>query len=170
MLFRSDISLIYDKVLGAGATPFGMYALDSLRVEKGYRAWKGDLSTDYSLLESGLERFIKFDKKEIFPGKQSLLKEKQRGSVKKFVTMIIKENECDAPYMSTIWHEGKIIGEVTSGAYGHRVNASIALGMVNTDLAISGKNVTVDIFGNEYPATIQNPGPLWDPQNEALKI
>ena len=165
-----DISLIYDKVLKAGATPFGMYALDSLRVEKGYRAWKGDLSTDYSLLESGLERFIKFDKKEIFPGKQSLLKEKQRGSVKKFVTMIIKENECDAPYMSTIWHEGKIIGEVTSGAYGHRVNASIALGMVNTNLAISGKNVTVDIFGNEYPATIQNPGPLWDPQNEALKI
>ena len=165
-----DISLIYDKVLEAGATPFGMYALDSLRVEKGYRAWKGDLSTDYSLLESGLERFIKFDKKEIFPGKQSLLKEKQRGSVKKFVTMIIKENECDAPYMSTIWHEGKIIGEVTSGAYGHRVNASIALGMVNTDLATSGKNVTVDIFGNEYPATIQNPGPLWDPQNEALKI
>ena len=165
-----DISLIYDIVLKAGATPFGMYALDSLRVEKGYRAWKGDLSTDYSLLESGLERFIKFDKKEIFPGKQSLLKEKQRGSVKKFVTMIIKENECDAPYMSTIWHEGKIIGEVTSGAYGHRVNASIALGMVNTDLAISGKNVTVDIFGNEYPATIQNPGPLWDPQNEALKI
>ena len=165
-----DISLIYDKVLKAGATPFGMYALDSLRVEKGYRAWKGDLSTDYSLLESGLERFIKFDKKEIFPGKQSLLKEKQRGSVKKFVTMIIKENECDAPYMSTIWHEGKIIGEVTSGAYGHRVNASIALGMVNTDLAISGKNVSVDIFGNEYPATIQNPGPLWDPQNEALKI
>ena len=165
-----DISLIYDKVLKAGATPFGMYALDSLRVEKGYRAWKGDLSTDYSLLESGLERFIKFDKKEIFPGKQSLLKEKQRGSVKKFVTMIIKENECDAPYMSTIWHEGKIIGEVTSGAYGHRVNASIALGMVNTDLAISGKNVTVDIFGNEYPATIQNPGPLWDPQNEALRI
>ena len=165
-----DISLIYNKVLGAGAKPFGMYALDSLRVEKGYRAWKGDLSTDYSLLESGLERFIKFDKKEIFPGKQSLLKEKQRGSVKKFVTMIIKENECDAPYMSTIWHEGKIIGEVTSGAYGHRVNASIALGMVNTDLAISGKNVTVDIFGNEYPATIQNPGPLWDPQNEALKI
>ena len=165
-----DISLIYDKVLEAGAKPFGMYALDSLRVEKGYRAWKGDLSTDYSLLESGLERFIKFDKKEIFPGKQSLLKEKQRGSVKKFVTMIIKENECDAPYMSTIWHEGKIIGEVTSGAYGHRVNASIALGMVNTDLAISGKNVTVDIFGNEYPATIQNPGPLWDPQNEALKI
>ena len=164
------MSLIYEKVLSKGATPFGMFALDSLRVEKGYRAWKGDLSTDYSLLESGLERFIKFDKKEVFPGKQSLLSEKQRGSVKKFVSMIIKDNVCDAPYMSTIWHDGKIIGEVTSGAYGHRVNASIALGMVKTDLAISGQTVSVDIFGNDFPAIIQNSGPLWDPNNEVLKV
>ena len=167
---NEDMSLIYEKVLSEGATPFGMFALDSLRVEKGYRAWKGDLSTDYSLLESGLERFIKFDKKEVFPGKQSLLSEKQRGSVKKFVSMIIKDNECDAPYMSTIWHDGKIIGEVTSGAYGHRVNASIALGMVKTDLAISGQTVSVDIFGNDFPAVIQNSGPLWDPNNEVLKV
>ena len=167
---NEDMSLIYEKVLSEGATPFGMFALDSLRVEKGYRAWKGDLSTDYSLLESGLERFIKFDKKEVFPGKQSLLSEKQRGSVKKFVSMIIKNNVCDAPYMSTIWHDGKIIGEVTSGAYGHRVNASIALGMVKTDLAISGQTVSVDIFGNDFPAIIQNSGPLWDPNNEVLKV
>ena len=130
---NEDMSLIYEKVLSEGATPFGMFALDSLRVEKGYRAWKGDLSTDYSLLESGLERFIKFDKKEVFPGKQSLLSEKQRGSVKKFVSMIIKDNVCDAPYMSTIWHDGKIIGEVTSGAYGHRINATIALVKEKTD-------------------------------------
>ena len=167
---NEDMSLIYEKVLSEGATPFGMFALDSLRVEKGYRAWKGDLSTDYSLLESGLERFIKFDKKEVFPGKQSLLSEKQRGSVKKFVSMIIKDNVCDAPYMSTIWHDGKIIGEVTSGAYGHRVNASIALGMVKTDLAITGQTVSVDIFGNDFPAIIQNSGPLWDPNNEVLKV
>ena len=167
---NEDMSLIYEKVLSEGATPFGMFALDSLRVEKGYRAWKGDLSTDYSLLESGLERFIKFDKKEVFPGKQSLLSEKQRGSLKKFVSMIIKDNVCDAPYMSTIWHDGKIIGEVTSGAYGHRVNASIALGMVKTDLAISGQTVSVDIFGNDFPAIIQNSGPLWDPNNEVLKV
>ena len=167
---NEDMSLIYEKVLSEGATPFGMFALDSLRVEKGYRAWKGDLSTDYSLLESGLERFIKFDKKEVFPGKQSLLSEKQRGTVKKFVSMIIKDNVCDAPYMSTIWHDGKIIGEVTSGAYGHRVNASIALGMVKTDLAISGQTVSVDIFGNDFPAIIQNSGPLWDPNNEVLKV
>jgi dimethylglycine dehydrogenase len=59
--------------------PFGMFALNSLRIEKGYRAWKGDLSTDYSLLEGGLDRFIRFDKPQDFPGKAALLAEKQRG-------------------------------------------------------------------------------------------
>jgi dimethylglycine dehydrogenase len=67
---------IYDAVLGAGAKPFGMFALNSLRIEKGYRAWKGDLSTDYSLLEGGLDRFIRFDKPQDFPGKAALLAEK----------------------------------------------------------------------------------------------
>jgi dimethylglycine dehydrogenase len=61
---------------GAGAKPFGMWALNSLRIEKGYRAWKGDLSTDYSLLEGGLDRFIRFDKPQDFPGKAALLAEK----------------------------------------------------------------------------------------------
>ena len=53
--------------------------------------------------------------------------------------MIIEGNDCDAPYMSTIMCDGKIVGEVTSGAYGHRVGASIALGMVKTDLAKPGQ-------------------------------
>ncbi|MEQ8365258.1 MAG: FAD-dependent oxidoreductase, partial [Roseicyclus sp.] len=56
------IPAIYDALIEKGVKPFGMYALNSLRVEKGYRAWKGDLSTDYSMLEAGLERFVKFDK------------------------------------------------------------------------------------------------------------
>ena len=59
-----------------------MWALNSLRIEKGYRAWKGDLSTDYSLLQGGLDRFIRFDKPQDFPGKQALLAEKQAGVAK----------------------------------------------------------------------------------------
>ena len=118
---KQDLREVYDLVISEGATPFGMFALDSLRVEKGYRAWKGDLSTDYTILESGLDRFVKFDKAQVFTGKDSLLKEKQRGVAKKFVTMIVEGNDCDAPYMSTVMFEGKIVGEVTSGAYGHRV-------------------------------------------------
>ena len=166
---EEDLSSVYGQVILEGAVPFGMFALDSLRVEKGYRVWKGDLSTDYSLLESGLDRFIKFDKAQSFPGKESLLKEKQRGISKKFVTMIIEGNDCDAPYMSTIMCDGKIVGEVTSGAYGHRVGASIALGMVKTDLAKPGQKVFVDIFGKLYESIIQEPGPLWDSKNLALR-
>ena len=166
---KQDLREVYDLVISEGATPFGMFALDSLRVEKGYRAWKGDLSTDYTILESGLGRFIKFDKAQSFPGKEALLKEKQRGETKKFVTMIVEGNECDAPYMSTVMFDGKIVGEVTSGAYGHRVGSSIALGMVIADVAKPYQQVSIDIFGQSYNAIIQEPGPLWDSKNMALK-
>src|SRR5690606_10895528 len=115
------IPAIYDAVLEAGAKPFGMWALNSLRIEKGYRAWKGDLSTDYSLLEGGLDRFIRFDKPQDFPGKSALLAEKQRGVKKRFVTLIVDAGDCDAPYMSTLWHGAEIVGETTSGAWGYRV-------------------------------------------------
>ena len=106
---------IYNELLDSGAKPFGMFALNSLRIEKGYKTWKGDLSTDYSLLESGLGRFVKFDKPQDFPGKAALLIEKQQGIKKKAVTLLLNLTECDAPYMSTLWRNNKIVGEVTSG-------------------------------------------------------
>ncbi len=96
------------------------------------------MSTDYSLLEGGLDRFVKFDKPQDFVGKAALLAEKQQGRKKAFVTLIIDAGDADAPYMSTIWHEGKVVGETTSGAWGYRVNASVALAMVRADLARPG--------------------------------
>ena len=102
---------IYDAVLAAGAKPFGMYALNSLRIEKGYRAWKGDLSTDYTLLEGGLERFVKLDKSQDFTGKAAILSEKQSGRKKAFATLVIDAGTCDAPYMSTLWQGDTLVGE-----------------------------------------------------------
>ncbi|MBW7920595.1 MAG: GcvT family protein [Rubellimicrobium sp.] len=163
----ADTAPIYDAVLAAGAKPFGMRALDSLRIEKGYRAWKGDLSTDYTLLEGGLERFINWDKD--FPGKPALLAERDRGPKKRFVTLKVEAGTSDAPYMSTIWHEGAVVGETTSGAWGYRVGASLALGYVRPDLAREGQRVEVEIYGERRPATVQADGPLWDPANARLK-
>ena len=94
---NADIPAIYDAVLDGGAKPFGMFALNSLRIEKGYRAWKGDLSTDYTLLQSGLERFTKLDKPQDFPGKAALLSESQQGVQRRFVSMIVDADDCDAP-------------------------------------------------------------------------
>ncbi len=166
---NADMPEIYDAVLDAGAVPFGMYALNSLRIEKGYRAWKGDLSTDYTLLEAGLERFMKFDKPQDFPGKAALLAERERGVTKRFVTLIVEAGDCDAPYMSTIWHDGQVVGETTSGDWGYRANASLALGMIRADLAVAGTRVEVEIYGQRCPATVQADGPLWDPNNERIK-
>ncbi len=135
---NADLPAIYDAVLAGGAKPFGMYALNSLRLEKGYRTWKGDLSTDYSLLEGGLDRFIKLDK-------------------------------ADAPYMSTLWHDGQIVGETTSGGWGYRVSKSIALGMIRADLAVPGTEIEVEIYGARCKAVVQEDQPLWDPRNERIR-
>ncbi len=160
---------IWDAVTGAGAKPFGMWALNSLRIEKGYRAWKGDLSTDYSLLEGGLDRFVRLDKPQDFPGKAALLAEKQRGVAKRFVTLTVEAGEADAPYMSTLWHDGEVVGETTSGAWGYRVGKSIALGMLRADLAREGTRIEVEIYGERFPATVQADAPLWDPKNERVR-
>ena len=164
-----DIPALYAAITGAGAVPFGMYALNSMRMEKGYRAWKGDLSTDYTLFEGGLDRFIKIDKPQDFPGKAVLQNEKQQGAKKRFVTMIVDAGDQDAPYMSTIWNGDEVVGETTSGAWGYRIDASIALGVVRTDLATPGTQLEIEMYGKRYPATVQEDQPLWDPANERLR-
>ena len=168
-----DTAKVYDTLLEAGQDfglkPFGMYALNSLRLEKGYRAWKGDLSTDYSLFEGGLDRFVKLDKPQDFPGKAALQNEKQQGVKKRFVTLTVDAGDCDATYMSTVWHDGKVVGETTSGGWGYRVNKSIALGMLRNDLAVPGTEVDIDIYGEMCKAVVQEDQPLWDPQNERLR-
>ncbi|MDO6483862.1 GcvT family protein [Shimia thalassica] len=166
---NDDMPAIYDAVLDAGAKPFGMYALNSMRLEKGYRAWKGDLSTDYSLLEGGLGRFVKLDKPQDFPGKAAIQSEKQQGVKKSFATLIIEAGNADAPYMSCIWKDGEIVGETTSGGYGHRLNASIALGMIKAEHAVEGTELEVEIYGEKYRAVVQKDQPLWDPANERLR-
>ena len=166
---NEHIAALYKAVTEAGAKPFGMWALNSLRLEKGYRAWKGDLSTDYTLFQGGLERFVKLDKPQDFTGKAALLQEKQSGVTKRFVTLIVDAGDCDAPYMSTLWHDGQIVGETTSGAWGYRVNASIALGMIRADLAVAGTEIEVEIYGERRKAVVQPDQPLWDPENERIR-
>ncbi len=167
-----DTAAIFDAVWAAGQKhglkPFGMEALDSLRIEKGYRAWKGDLSTDYTILQGGLERFVDWSKPE-FKGKAALEREKQQGVSKRFVTLTVEAGECDAPYMSTLWHDGKVVGETTSGNWGYRVGKSIALGMLRADLTAPGTEIEVEIYGDRFKATVQPDGPLFDPNNERLR-
>lgn len=160
---------------GRGLRPFGMFALDSLRLEKGYRAWKGDLSTDYTVLEGGLERFVRWDKPGGFLGRSALEEERERrrrkeeageaAAFRRFATLVVDAGDCDAPYMSTVWSGGEVVGETTSGGWGHRVEASIALAMLRADLARPGAEVEVEVYGERRPAVVQPDRPLYDPDN-----
>lgn len=167
-----DTAAIFDAVWEAGQKhglkPFGMEALDSLRIEKGYRAWKGDLSTDYTVLQGGLDRFVDWAKPD-FKGKAALEREKQQGVTKRFVLLTVEAGDCDAPYMSTLWHCGQVVGETTSGNWGYRVGKSIALGMLRADLAVAGTEIEVEIYGDRFKAVVQPDGPLFDPNNERLR-
>jgi dimethylglycine dehydrogenase len=71
--------------------------------------------------------------------------------------------------MSTLWHDGQIVGETTSGGWGYRVDKSIALGMLRTDLTEPGTTIEVEIFGDRFAATVQKDEPLWDPRNERIR-
>jgi len=160
----------YDAVRAAGATPFGMFALNTMRIEKGYRTWKGDLSTDYTMLEGGHARFIRFDKPQDFPGKAALLAEKQQGSIKGFATMTLDNpGPADAPYMSPIWVGDDIVGETTSGDWGFRIQKSVALGMLRADANVAGNKVEIEIYGQRYTATVHEDAPLWDPENARIR-
>jgi len=88
---------------------------------------------------------------------------------KRFVTLTVEAGACDAPYMSPLWDGDEVVGETTSGAWGYRVNKSIALGMVRVDLATPGTELEVEIFGKRCKATVQKDQPLWDPANERIR-
>lgn len=168
----ADTGAVFDAVWAAGQAhgirPFGMYALDSLRLEKGYRAWKGDLSTDYTVLTAGLDRFVDFAKPE-FRGKAALLAEKQAGSAKKFVVLKIETGDYDPPYMATVRQGDRILGELTSAGWGHRVGACIGLGCVAADAAVPGTRVQVEVFGELLPAVVTGDAALWDEANMRLR-
>ncbi len=162
---------VYERLWAAGEAhgirDFGMYAMESLRLEKCYRSWKMDLSTDWTLLEGGLERFVKLDKPD-FPGRAALLQEKQQGSKERFVPLILEETEREAPYLASVWQNGSAVGLVTSCGYGHRVGKSIALATVRSDLAAEGTELEVEIYGERKKAVVASE-PIYDPENARLR-
>ncbi len=163
-----NIGAVYKAVVDAGAKPYGMIALNCLRMEKGYRSWKGDLTTDYTALEGGLNRFIKWDK-PAFTGKEALEAQRDAGVRKQFATLIVDVKEFDTPYMSTIWQGDEIVGETTSGGYGYAVDAAIALGMLKTECNLPGTELEIEMYGQRYKAVVQADAPLWDAANDRLR-
>ena len=146
---------------------FGLYATESMRLEKGYLHWKADIIYEHNPFEAGLERFVRLDKDD-FIGKQALLEQVERGPRKRLVSMTIDCDIAPAHGGDPVFCGERQVGSVTSAGFGHRVGRNIAYAYVEPDCAASGTVLSVGIIGERYPASVVDPV-LYDPDNALLR-
>jgi 4-methylaminobutanoate oxidase (formaldehyde-forming) len=163
---------LWDTLWAAGE-PFGMIAggykaIDSLRLEKGYRYWSADITPDYTPYEAGLGFAVALNKDAKFMGKESLQKQKSEGVKQKLCCIVLEDNNTIVFGSEPIRHDEQVVGWVTSGGYGYSVNKSIAYGYLPVELAKPGTHLSVECFGVEIPAEVQKE-PLYDPKGEKIK-
>lgn len=163
---------IFDKLMEAGEDlglkPFGIRAMDSLRIEKSYRLVGTELSIEYAALESGLERFVHPNKGQ-FIGRDALVAWQQKGFANKFVTLEVHDvTDADALGNNAIFKDGENVGRATGGNYGFRLNKSLALAMLQPSLADEGTELEMDILGTKHKVTVIEESP-YDPENAKLR-
>tara|TARA_R110002124_G_scaffold100107_6_gene246615 strand:- start:7379 stop:9886 length:2508 start_codon:yes stop_codon:yes gene_type:complete len=162
---------IFDALMEAGAEfdikPFGIRAMDAMRLEKSYRLIPRELSIEYSAYESGLDRFIKPAKE--FIGKQALIQRHQDGDRWAYVTLHVEDvKDADARGSEAIFDGDQLIGRATSGGYGWRVGKSLALAMVPPVYAAIGTKMEIQILGEMFQAAVIEESPF-DPENLVLR-
>ena len=151
-----------------GLKPFGIRAMDSMRLEKSYRMVGTELSIEYSAFESAMDRFVKPDKGD-FLGREALMAWQARGTANRLVTLEVHDvDDADALGNNALTKDGDLVGRATGGGYGFRVGKSLALGMVAPALAEPGSGLEIEILGKNYRATVVPDSPF-DPKNERLK-
>ena len=163
---------IFDLLMEAGRPhgikPFGMRAMDSLRLEKSYRLIPRELSIEYCALELGLDRFVHLNK-TAFIGRDALVEWQQRGFRNRFVTLEVQDvKDADARGSESIWKNGRLVGRCTSGGFGWRLGKSLALAMVQPDLGEIGSELDVTILGTPHRAIVVPESPF-DPDNLRLR-
>ena len=163
---------IFDALFKAGEDlglkPFGIRAMDSMRLEKSYRMVGTELSIEYNAFESVMDRFVKADKGD-FLGREALLAAKDAGLKNKLVTMEVSGVEdADALGNNALLRNGEIIGRATGGGFGFRIDKSLAMGMVKPEYAQFGTELDIDILGRTFRATVVPDSPF-DTNNERLR-
>lgn len=162
---------LYDDILEAGRdlglTHFGGRALSSLRLEKAYGSFNKDFRPDHTPGETGLDRFVDFSKSE-FTGRAAALAERAAGAKRRFVVMEVADADAEVVGYESIMKQGEAVGYVTSGAYGHCVDRSLAAGYLPAELAREGARFEIDILGEMRTATVHLEA-LYDPQGLRLR-
>jgi len=161
---------LYDAVWAAGEefgiADFGLYAMNSLRMEKAYAGWGAELTNEVTPVEARLDRFIKLDKD--FVGREAVLKAKESGVAYKLVYVEVDAKNADVFGGEPVYADEKVIGVATSGGYGHIVGKSLAFVYVNTGYDAPRTQFTIDILGERCSARVLAK-PVYDPENLRLR-
>ncbi|MEM1313791.1 MAG: FAD-dependent oxidoreductase [Pseudomonadota bacterium] len=163
---RTDYArYVWDLLMEAGAAfdiaPFGLRALNSLRLEKNWASWGREYRPVYGPLEAGLDRFVAYDKPAEFIGKAAARAEKAAGGALRLIALTVDAGDADVVADEPIWFRGEVRGWVTSGGYAHNAARSMALGYVPKEIAGEPEGWQVEILGERRGARLQAT-PLFD--------
>ncbi len=165
---------MFDALLAAGEEHgirlFGIRALMSLRLEKNFGTWAREFRPLYGPFEAGLGRFVDLSK-NAFIGRDGAMAEKENGAERALVSMIVEAADADVIGDEPIWHDGKVVGWVTSGGYAHHAGVSMAQGYLPAALAASvtsGGTFEIEVLGERFAARVQRE-PLFDPQASRMR-
>ncbi|OSQ52688.1 GcvT family protein [Marivita geojedonensis] len=147
---------------------FGARAIESMRMEKGFLHWKADLLTEFDPFETGLDRFVKLEKGD-FIGKGGLCRRQLEGPRRKLVTLDIASTRAPAHGGASLMEKGKVVGTVTSGAWGYRVGMNLAYAFVDPGISEVGQVIELDLCGARVPAKVIPPSP-YDPGHTNLRV
>ena len=166
----ASMSALYDalwaKGQAVGIANYGLYAVNSMRMEKAYKAWSTELTNEINMLEADMPRFIDFNKPD-FVGKAATQAQPPRPL--RIVYAEVAATDTDVRGGEAILHGDRCIGVATSGAYGHRVKKSLAFACVPPEFASPGSTFDILIQGERRRATVQG-APAFDPNNSRVKV
>lgn len=158
---------LWDAGQPEGIVAAGYKAIDTLRLEKGYRYWGADISPDYTPYETGMGFAVKLNKGN-FLGRDALVKQKADGVKQKLCCLTLADPTAIALGNEPIFKGDKVIGWITSGGYGYSVGKSIAYGYLPVAEAKVGNEFVVELFGERIKVKVEN-DPLYDPKGERIK-
>ncbi len=151
-----DQRSLWDTLFAAGQKhgmrPFGMRAMMSLRLDKFFGSWLSEFSPDYTPAETGMDRFVAFNKGADFIGRSAVEAERQSGAARKLVIFEVDADDADAVGYEPVWIGGEVKGFCTSGGYSHTAQKSIALALVDVASLSDDLEAKIEILGDMRPA------------------
>jgi 4-methylaminobutanoate oxidase (formaldehyde-forming) len=170
---RNVFDAIVNAGEGFGLKLAGMHAMDSCRMEKAYRSWGHDIADEDTPLEAGLMFAVKLDKNVDFIGREALLRQRESGVVKRMAQFALDDPEPLLYHNEPIWRDGRIVGRITSGAYGHHLGRAVGLGYLHDDLGVDASYVKagryeIEVAGVRYAATASLEA-LYDPKGARIR-